>query len=156
MFIRLQRHPTVTTLASSVIRIRSTSLMVEHFLKAFNQQNNLIDWIRPVVLFHWSDYTLSCTQEVETLDYVSCFPLHFVRALAASYVLYYKTEHIRICWICFDLFASVFTDVHLPNKSRFWCLKNILSPIPLSHYSNGKNDEEQSYKHLQVIRQLEF
>ena len=29
----------------------------------------------------------------ETLDYVSCFSLHFFRALAASYVLYNRIWH---------------------------------------------------------------
>ena len=29
----------------------------------------------------------------ETLDYVSCFSLHFFRALTASCVLYNRTEH---------------------------------------------------------------
>ena len=36
----------------------------------------------------------------ETLDYVSCFSLHFSRALAASYVLYNKTEHSQGFSIC--------------------------------------------------------
>ena len=42
------------------------------------------------------------TQEVgrETLDYVSCFPLHFFRALAASRVLYNRTEHSQCFSIC--------------------------------------------------------
>ena len=37
----------------------------------------------------------------ETLGYVSCFSLHFFRALAASCVLYNRTEHSQgfaICW----------------------------------------------------------
>ena len=36
----------------------------------------------------------------ETLDYVSCFSLHFFRALAASCVLYNRTEHSRGFSIC--------------------------------------------------------
>ena len=36
----------------------------------------------------------------ETLDYVSCFSLHFFRALAASYVLYNRTEHSQGFSIC--------------------------------------------------------
>ena len=36
----------------------------------------------------------------ETLDYVSCFSLHFFRALAASCVLYNRTEHIQGFSIC--------------------------------------------------------
>lgn len=33
------------------------------------------------------------TRSNQTLDYVSCFPLHFLRALAASCVLNYRMEH---------------------------------------------------------------
>ena len=36
----------------------------------------------------------------ETLDYVSCFSLHFFRALAASCVLYNRTEHSQGFSIC--------------------------------------------------------
>ena len=36
----------------------------------------------------------------ETLDYVSCFSLHFFRALAASFVLYNRTEHSQGFSIC--------------------------------------------------------
>ena len=36
----------------------------------------------------------------ETLNYVSCFSLHFFRALAASCVLYNRTEHSQGFSIC--------------------------------------------------------
>ena len=36
----------------------------------------------------------------ETLNYVSCFSLHFFRALAASCVLYNRTEHSQSFSIC--------------------------------------------------------
>ena len=36
----------------------------------------------------------------ETLDYVSCFSLHFFHALAASCVLYNRTEHSQGFSIC--------------------------------------------------------
>ena len=36
----------------------------------------------------------------ETLDYVSCFSLHFFRALAASCVLYNRKEHSQGFSIC--------------------------------------------------------
>ena len=32
-------------------------------------------------------------KQIEKPDYVSCFSLHFFRALAASFVLYNRTEH---------------------------------------------------------------
>ena len=36
----------------------------------------------------------------ETRDYVSCFSLHFFRALATSFVLYNRTEHSQGFSIC--------------------------------------------------------
>ena len=36
----------------------------------------------------------------ETLDYLSCFPLHFFQPLAASCVLYNRTKHSQGFFIC--------------------------------------------------------
>ena len=51
----------------------------------------------------------------ETLDCISCFPLHFFRTLAVSCVLYNRTEHSQgfltfFNWKLFSLtrFKSVF------------------------------------------------
>ena len=45
-------------------------------------------------------FSLSLKKWEETLDYVSCFSLHFFRALPASCVLYNRTEHSQGFSIC--------------------------------------------------------
>ena len=40
--------------------------------------------------------SVALKKQGERLDYVSCFPLHLFLALAASCVLYYRTEYSRI------------------------------------------------------------
>ena len=64
------------------------------------------------------------TKEVqgETLDYVSCFSLHFFRALAASCVLYNRTEHSQgfsICFIIKNPLNSLSITFNFQNKLYF-------------------------------------
>ena len=79
----------------------------------------------------------------QLLPYVSCFPLQFLCALAASYFLYYRKKHSQvffICWICFNPLAFIFTNDHLPNKGRFWCLKK--HPLSISSFSMQQWEEQ--------------
>ena len=79
----------------------------------------------------------------QLLLYVSCFPLQFLCALAASYLLYYKTKHSQgffICWMCFNPLAFIFINDHLPNKGRFWCLKK--HPLSISSFSMQQWEEQ--------------
>ena len=60
-------------------------------------------WRSPVIKVKQASETQKQTEErsvEETLDYVSCFSLHFFRALAASCVLYNRTEHSQGFSIC--------------------------------------------------------
>ena len=58
----------------------------------------------------------------ETLDYVSCFFLNFFRALAASWVLYNRTQHSQgfsICFIIKNPLNSLRITFNLQNKLYF-------------------------------------
>ena len=48
-----------------------------------------------VLLLGTQDAARALTKWIEMLDYISCFPLHFFRALCASFVLWNRTEHNR-------------------------------------------------------------
>ena len=48
---------------------------------------------------HFPDFTL-LKKKGETFDYVSCFPVHFFHALAASCMLYNRREHSQGFLIC--------------------------------------------------------
>ena len=56
--------------------------------------------LRPNFVTNFKKWTTSLKKWEETLDYVSCFSLHFFRALAASCVLYNRTEHSQGFSIC--------------------------------------------------------
>ena len=106
----------------------------------------------------WSLSRLAYHGDLRSLDYVSCFSLRFSRALAASCVLYNRTEHsqgfsiclILICiyWpffglvsfcslrsfrlFCFGRFVLLFRAQYLQNHK--WLLGNELRQISDSQH----------------------
>ena len=69
----------------------------------------------------------------ETLDYVSCFSLHFFRALAASCVLYNRTEHSQGFSIC-----QLKNCATIPKIKLKYCFCCHLSPSNISMQNSVK------------------
>ena len=83
----------------------------------------------------------------DTLDYVSCFSLHFFRALAASCVLYNRTEHSR----------GLLNNVHMLNLLSKWAWNILLFFILISFcFCREKVKNFKEAKMLKIIAQVDW
>ena len=57
-------------------------------------------WLCSVLSWRTWEAAKALKKRGEALDFVSCFPLHFFRALASSCVLYNRTDHSQSFSIC--------------------------------------------------------